>query len=298
MGGSEPAGRGRRIAPKTTTFGIVARDVPTAVILRRGPTRYTRMLRWNLRDDTIVGGQWLYGRVEPGPCGLSPSGDLLVYEARKGARTFTAVCRPPYFTALAYWEYSAPWTGGGFFPSDSSVVLGLKFEDPYSAGRFPKGFSVTDVWSYFTKNGHVPLRLGDLVAQAPEAVHGWRRTNPGVFHKPHPSRSRVRLDWTRNDRDESCFSVVDEARSSKADPARYELGVADWADWAHDGTLLFGRGGELHRQSIRALERRAEEPSLVADLTHQSFERIVAPEAACAWPKSAGGSSKGSKHRR
>lgn len=111
-------------ASKTTTYGIVARDAPTAVILRRGPTRFTRLLRWDLRDDTVRAGQWLIGRVAPGPCGLSPDGELLIYEARKGTQTFTAVSRPPYFTALAFWEYASPWTGGGFFSANETRTSG------------------------------------------------------------------------------------------------------------------------------------------------------------------------------
>jgi hypothetical protein len=52
--------------------------------------------------------------------------ELLVYGARKGPRTYTAISRSPYFTALAYWETVSPWTGGGFFVEDKTVVLGHK----------------------------------------------------------------------------------------------------------------------------------------------------------------------------
>ena len=67
----------------------------------------------------------------------------VIYEARKDTRTFTAICQPPYFTALAFWEYSSPWTGGGFFANDRTVVLGLKFEDPRANNDFPTSFNVT-----------------------------------------------------------------------------------------------------------------------------------------------------------
>jgi hypothetical protein len=59
------------------------------------------MARWDLRADKLTYGQWLVVRRYPEASGLSPDGRLLVYYARKGPRTFTAVSQPPYFTALA-----------------------------------------------------------------------------------------------------------------------------------------------------------------------------------------------------
>jgi len=159
-----------------------------AVIFRRGPTRFTRLLRWDLRDDTVRAGQWLIGRVAPAPCGLSPDGELLIYEARKGAQTFTAISRPPYFTALAFWEYASPWTGGGFFSANETVVLGLTFEDPKSAGSFPPGFEVTDVWSYFATSGRPSVPIYEAARKAPEANHGWCTTALGTVQKPNPVR--------------------------------------------------------------------------------------------------------------
>lgn len=284
------------VARKTSTYGIVARDAPTAVIFRRGPTRHTRLLCWDLRDDTIRAGQWLVGRVDPGPCGLSPSGDLLVYEARKGTRTFTAICRPPYFTALAFWEYSSPWTGGGFFANDRTVVLGLTLEDPRAAGNFPAGFEVTDVWRYYARGGSAPDRIAEVVAADPAAGQGWLRTGPDVFRKPNSARVRLHLVRTVAGRDERAYSILEEDRSPNA--KTYDLGSVDWADWAPDGTLLFGQAGRLYRQPMPpSLTDPLERSSLVADLTDQSFERIVAPDEARHWPASARAASKKSKRR-
>jgi hypothetical protein len=278
-----------RAAPKTTTYGIVARAAPLAVILRRGPTRHTRLLCWDLRDDTVRGGQWLVGRVDPGPCGLSPSGDLFVYEARKGPRTFTAICRPPFFTALAFWEYSAPWTGGGFFASDTTVVLGLTFENPRAAADFPAGFHVTDVFRYFANGGRAPERIAEVAAADPIARQGWSRRAPSVFHKPNPVRSRIRLERASTKRETTTtYTIIEDAPSPNGGAKRHELGGVDWADWGPDGTLLFGRAGRLYRQPLpRSLTKTFDTPRLVTDLTNQSFERIVAPDEARHWPTSA-----------
>ena len=130
------------------TYGIVARDAPVAVVFRRGPTRHLRLLRWDLAGDTLTAGQWLVGSVNPATCGLSPDGELLVYD----------------------------------------------------------------------------------------------------------------------------YALVDERRRIHED-----LGTLDWADWAPDGALLFGRDGCLFHQ-------RGREARLVADLDGQVFERMPPPPEGLQWP--------------
>jgi hypothetical protein len=275
---------------KTTICGIVARDAPTAVIFRRGPSRHTRLLRWDLRDNDIRAGQWLVGRLGPAPCGLSPSGDLLIYEARKGARTFTAISRAPFFTALAFWEYSSPWMGGGFFANDTTVVLGLKFANPRSAGDFPAGFEVTDAWSYFAVDGRPPDTIAEVVAKDPVATQGWLHAGAGVLRKQNPVRLRLALLKAKpRGARQLAHSVVEEAHSAKETAKVHDLAAVDWADWAPDGTLLLGQAGRLYRQEMpRSLTDPLEPPRLIADLTDQSFESIIAPEEARQWPPSAG----------
>jgi hypothetical protein len=79
---------------------------------------------------------------------------------------------------------------------------------------------------------------------------------------------------------------------------RHDLGAVDWADWAHDGTLLFGQAGRLYRQQMpRSLADTLEPPRLIADLTDQSFERIAPPDEAQQWPTSACASNQRSKRR-
>jgi len=271
--------------PKTTSFGIVARNAATAIVLRRGPTRHTRLLRWDLRDDTVHAGQWLIGTVEHGACGLSPSGELFVYSARKGPRRFTAVSRPPYFTALAFWEERLPWTGGGFFAGDDHVVLGVTH--PPDEGSLPRGLTVSEVWSYFpwTGNGRSRDTFGDAISKAPEARQGWSPAGDG--RRVQRANPRWRVSTLERDAPPGragAYRVVRATPRGTA-PEVHDLGLLDWADWGHDGSLLFGRQGCLYRQ--RTKERFADwsPPSLVVDLTGDRFERIVAPKHAREWPR-------------
>src|SRR3569832_1063297 len=65
----------------TSIFGILAREAPTGVLIRRGPSSQTQLIKWNLKDDTFEEGQWLKARVYERRCDLSPQGTLLIYFA-------------------------------------------------------------------------------------------------------------------------------------------------------------------------------------------------------------------------
>jgi hypothetical protein len=262
---------------KTTTYGIVAAAAPIAVIFRRGPTRVTRMLRWDLATDEVRGGQWLRGAVDLGPSALSPNGELVLYAARQGPRTYTALSRPPYFTALAFWENGSGWTGGGFFASDRHLVLGLRYADPYIAGTFPEGFEITDVWSYFVGSEGDPRKLAELLPRRPEARQGWTREG-AVDHKRSLARPELTLERTRLGPGPNTFRVVQDGSHAR------ELPGVDWADWAPDGTLVFGERGALRRAHVPRDPGDPITPRVVSDLSDQRFERIVAPDDALRWP--------------
>ena len=62
---------------------ILARKGPKAVIFRRGPTSKTAVIGWDRSNDSFQLGQWLYGKIYPLRCDLSPSGEYLIYFAAK-----------------------------------------------------------------------------------------------------------------------------------------------------------------------------------------------------------------------
>lgn len=119
---------------------LLAREANIGVILRRGPTDWWHLALWNTNDDTFEGGQWFRGRLYPDKCDVSPNGELIIYFCGKWRRrdvdsgqgeTWTAVSRPPYFTALALWPMSGTWGGHGVFVENQTVsVVG-------SSGGFP-----------------------------------------------------------------------------------------------------------------------------------------------------------------
>ncbi|MEJ5170907.1 MAG: hypothetical protein WHU10_07965 [Fimbriimonadales bacterium] len=96
------------------------------------------MLVWDLATDEIVPGQWIKGRVYEKRSDVSPDGRYFVgaftnYSSKPDKRDgtedgflsmgWTAVSRPPYFTALALWFTGGAWNGGGIWTGPRALAL-------------------------------------------------------------------------------------------------------------------------------------------------------------------------------
>src|SRR5687767_13818157 len=118
--------------PPCRLFVFLAREAPIGVILRRGPTGWARLTLWHTDRDLFVPGQWFGGRIYEDRCDIAPDGSLFLYFARKESaaaqaggygHAWTALSRPPYFTALALWPQSSTYLGGGVFLDRRTIAL-------------------------------------------------------------------------------------------------------------------------------------------------------------------------------
>jgi len=287
--------------PSTRLHGFVASAARVAVLLRRGPSKRVRLIRWDLATDSFERGQWLVGRVHEDRCGLSPDGRLFVYFAAKQGTalgTFTAVSRPPFFTALALWPDGSTWGGGGFFETNRSLVFryGAIPHELNDGASVPSTFEVTNLLDFRARRGEENLL----------EAHGWSRESPGGrgdFRPPdevRPGEMRLVFDppWVDvrpcpldadvrlRRRTVGMFEVngpgvvrtwelVTKRRHTEhAEP----LGPLDWADWDLDGSLLYASGGVLFR---RRLGSDAHE---LADFRDDRFARIPPTPLARRWP--------------
>jgi hypothetical protein len=202
---------------------VFASEAPVAVVLRRGPTEWVELIRWDTSTDLFEHGQWLHGRIYAERCGLSPNGRLFVYFAAKWGRvrkdegykyTFTAVSKPPYFTALAMWPQGCTWGGGGRFIDDRTLRLA------YGA----RGTRSPD--------GTTELYMAPLPPHHPN-------------HPPGPLNIQTDLDHYSPDRDFRC------------EASGYP--EADWTGKDHGGRRIFTRGGVLYALGLNDRERMLED---------------------------------------
>ncbi len=120
-------------SPSCRLFVIPARDTPTAIILRRGPTRWYHLILWDMHRGTFTEGAWFRGRIYEEKCDLSPDGKLFVYFAYKFMNAYTSVSRPPWLHALVTWPQGTTYGGGGRFIANRRLaprgIIGL--DNPY-----------------------------------------------------------------------------------------------------------------------------------------------------------------------
>lgn len=112
-------------------YALLARESSRAVVFRRGPSKRVLLIGWDTDTDQFTIGQWFRGRIYERRCDLSPSGELLLYFAatyREPYFSWSAVTRPPYWTALALWPKGDGWGGGGHFEKEN--VISLNHRDP------------------------------------------------------------------------------------------------------------------------------------------------------------------------
>ncbi len=99
-----------------------------AVILRQGPSKVFRLILWHRDTDVFEDGQWLKHKIYVERCDLSPDGRHFIYFALNGdwggetKGSYTALSRPPYFTALSLFPEGDTWGGGGRFLSNRHYV--------------------------------------------------------------------------------------------------------------------------------------------------------------------------------
>ncbi len=263
---------GADFTPHTTRIhGIVASQRRVAVLLRRGPSKAVRLIHWRLEDDAFEFGQWLSGRVYPERCALSPSGQLFLYFAGKfkgELPTFTAISRPPYFTALALWSEAGTWGGGGYFLSDNDIVVHSAASMAPRIGDVPTGVKIRN-WETAPK-------------RHPNDRHGWTSIDPRTCKKASPLDPEVHLERetrfpnqkANNPLWECDYVIVTQG-------GRRDLGVLDWVDWDLNGDLLISHAGKVFRWT-RASDY--EDSRELGDFSDQNFENIPPQENARRWP--------------
>ena len=199
-----------RSAPRI--FAIIARDQNIGVVIARGPSRWTHILKWDLRTDQFESGAWFAGRIDPTKCDLSPDGTLFLYQAYKHRLVnstytdcWTGLSRMPWLAALALWPFGTTYGGGGRFLNNRDIIIRGKAE-PHDDHR-PEGLHVqygscpVHVANNYSTYGLDRWESEDRYGQALIAERGkiFRKRGPSMKvildlngSKPNPRRAP---DW-------------------------------------------------------------------------------------------------------
>jgi hypothetical protein len=259
--------------------GLLARRRHVGVLYRRGPRKWGLLIRWNTDTDEFEEGQWFRGEIIL--CDLTPDGSKLLYHAIKyhwedheqpdKLHRWTAVSKPPYFTALVLWQnWSYGWLGGSFLndrtlelattiPNNLIPTQGKTRRMTVVPGNYDDG---TDFYEHLMRDGwqpYPPPKRKDVPLESlrPE---GWTKANKSG------DMSIIRRFRNRS----SLYSL---RAGERGEEVPYPQ--ADWMDWDQRGRLVYTEGGRLLAKEPDKLDA---EPVLIADFTDRQFKEVVAPQ--------------------
>ncbi len=271
-------------------FGIAATEAPVVAVIRRGPTDWCQLGRWDIAAPAFEPGAWLHGVIAPQKCDVSPDGRWFAASIHQpGARweagtIYESISRLPWLQALAAWEMGTTYTTGVHFTEERSCVLG----EP----------DVGDVAPCLRQWG---LAVNPAIQFAVERRSGWTETDdtpPRAAGGPFDERRAV----TMHKRSPLAGSTVElrvagsfagfRSVPGHHEPAEYSLIDGDqvlvalddvqWADWSHDGKLLVATtSGHLQIREVRADGATA--PTFDADLAALAPDPAPAPDWAASW---------------
>lgn len=232
---------------------LLASESSTAVIFRRGPSRWTHLFLWNTRTDMVTPGSWFHGRIYEWMSDLSPDGQHLLYVARNEAKrrvqaaaeqfdgehmwSWTALCRPPRVKALGLWNASDDWSGGGVFNGNRALTLNHSARD-LKALIQPSGFAVHGVKDRDRVDTVLTAlkRTGWQVTAWPEQWLGMGEAHPVVLRK-----RALELRFISSPRYRRYVTYTWHG----PDPVPLLEG-ASWADFDQQGRLVIAREGRLY----------------------------------------------------
>lgn len=289
-------------APQTRLSVLLARQSRVAVVFRRGPSKQVLLVRWERDRDRFYLGQWFKGRVYECRCDLSPDGEQLVYFAanfKAPSRSWTAVSRPPYFTALALWPKGDCWGGGGHFVAAAHLQLNHRSKERTLQRGFmlPRGMHVEAFGEHSGWGEDSPIEDERLLRD------GWVLTNPGkqqenadsapvwisyepslTWSRPNPKRAELVLHaaLVGIKQREGPWRVL-QHRVSHGDQILVDLGQSDWADWDRNGDLLYACDGKLFR--CKLVRGQLREPRQLIDLSPLRFRELAPSVEAQSWDR-------------
>jgi len=222
---------------------LPARAASVAVVLRRGPTDWCQVLRWDIPERRVERGAWLHGTLYPRRCDVSPDGTLLCYFALTSRPppwdTYIAVSKVPWLTALAAWRIGSTWTPPCQFHPDGALGIGIAEDDPPDHGTLPLARRPLTPYPPAQTSA---FALGDV---ANELRRGWEldESEPNAvlaIRRPSPADPSVTLVMAHAGHSSTGHAIAGVQARYRLEQAGGVVSLDDvtWADWDCDRRLM------------------------------------------------------------
>jgi hypothetical protein len=277
-------------------FVLLAREAHIGVILRRGPSKWVQLIHWDTEKDIFTPGQWLHGRIYELRCDLSPDGKLFIYFAHKGGNwkqnpdytdAWTAISKPPYFTALALWPKGDTWEGGGLFLKKRTVWLNHFYHKNPHPDHKPHRLKIEP-------NLYMP-NVGEHRIYHPRlTLYGWQLIEAGSEYRRGSRYTSIVTPASMWIKESSDFRLTQYVGANPDDEyERYEYLLTDiksgqefdladaiWADFDQQKRLVLAKAGKLFSAAVVDGELALTQ---LADFNGNQPEAIESPEWAKKW---------------
>jgi hypothetical protein len=265
---------------------LIARDAPSALVIRRGPAKQVCTFSWDRENDIVTLAQWMHGRVYERRCDLSPDGRHWIYFAMNGQwnseskGSWSALACAPWLKAKVFLPKGDCWQGGGLFLDNKTYwvngggchvrpeveVRGLSEDRCYVPPEWYGGECLTVYYNRLQRDGWL---LTSLQSQRnPHLIT--------VFEK------RLPKGWTlqkicriRTDRAQGKSVYFDEHAMVSEEGELFTFPTWEWAEWV-DERVVYAEAGVLYRRALQSA-RKLGEPQLIHDFNEYKFETRAAP---------------------
>ncbi len=228
--------------PAPRLFGIPAADAPVVAVIRRGPTDWCHVGRWDVEHDRYESGSWLHGTISPQKCDLSPDGRWFVYSAMKhgdwaAGTIYEAVSRLPWLTALAAWNAGTTYTRGVHFTTAAGEsALGAPDVGDAAPLLARYGLDLVAPAQFAVERRRGWVESADTVPR--EQRGPWDEGDGVTMEKPQPGGSLTLVVTGGYAGHRSSPDWYEPAEYALSDGADLTVLDAQWADWDHKGRLL------------------------------------------------------------
>ncbi|MHB1455516.1 MAG: hypothetical protein ACYC0V_01225 [Armatimonadota bacterium] len=277
-------------------YFILARNARVGVIFRRGPSKWVQIIKWDMKTDEFLPGQWFNGRIYEKRADLSPDGTKMIYFAQKiTARSladteytyaWTAISKPPYLTAIVLWPKGDCWHGGGLFIDNNKVWLNHQPEvaHPHRDHMPPKNLAIIANPQAYGEDDPVHMRrlardrwILEQEWEGEDVSYGYRTIKPEIMSKHHPSRSlKLVMEFSITRYDGRYTFFVENGDGLKA-----KVPNAEWADWDRRGRLCYVGKGKVFAASVN--DDGEIQSKELADFNDRVHEEKTSPEWARRW---------------
>lgn len=264
---------------------LVAKDNKTTIVIRRGPSKQTCVLSWDITNDKIAVSQWLKGRIYERRSDISPDGKYWIYFAMNGKwaspikGSWTAIAPVPWLKAVSLFAKGDCWNGGGLFLGNRSYWLndGCGHEALTTSSELSR-IAVHESLEYYggeclTVYYNRLQRDGWILKQREQSG---RHDIRSIFEKQLSRGWTLRKichEQTGAPKGKGCYWDEHVLISKTGD--EIEFPDWEWAEWL-EGYVAFAKGGCLFRLQLKNGSKLFE-GLLIHDFNGYKFEELEAP---------------------